>query len=552
MKNIIYIAIFCLTLPAACVHKPQENNLDFEKVLRIDKSKLYSSGNVYHKFKSGEQIIIPSYVKMLTADSSEIRKSLKYEWILGNEVVSTQDTLKLSGYSPETYNGILKITDTRKNIIYSSVFQFSVEARYGEGFLIFAEKEGTSDIGMLSIHEKENKKGYDFSENIYSSSNKGAKFPSGILATNVHFYGIDNIGFDVVDPANGPTDLKVSSMQIIGNARKDFMGEPSFKIKDQIFVTVGEDNYVYALTDAGGVHVRKEKLIRDKNGEKIIPHASFFSSKPIVNSDGDLNITKWMNISDAAHSFAGIKHIMAYDEVSKGIVVINGMKISKIDNSFYADANEPHKNGKGWDGKREYPEITFPVPENLAGYKVLAINGSGFSMNQWGSGQLSVLLILERESDGKLFFFTYRYKNAWGETDINLDLFFPVPDEIKMDKSNLKICNSIGGENNFVYFTANNSRDIYYLNLISGNITKIYSCPEAISCIDVGQVANLTGELNIYGNKVIIGTEEGTIKVLEVTPDSWISGTVSEFCSFKTNMGKIKFVNYCNTQFANI
>lgn len=545
ISNIILSGLVAFVL-ASCYK--DNGNYDYTtepEAITISKEMQYNSVNPSYSafvFKLGEDIEIPA--KYTINDPALTEAMIQFEWILGGEVLSTEPVLKLDSYPSNRYIGIIVMTDLRYSQKYMSEFSFQVDEAYTDGWALLSEKDGMSHLGYLNVDPNTGE--YVFQDDVYAKSNNGASFAAGVTELASHMYSTypQKFGLSIVkQDEEGPFELDIHTMAPMGWLKKEFVSDVAdLKIKSAAYMA----GYVAAITEDGRLYLRAES----KYGfNDVVPHASLFPSLPVV-IDGGLKIDRWINPSNISNDISSINTLIAYDSKNSRCVRISDSKVLPIDEDFYANFIEPHRNGPGWDGYNEYPDIVFPEPYDLSEYNVVAMNGGGWDTDFMAdSPALSVIMLLERKSDGKLFFYAFRYFEVWGMVDIDLDLFFPVPDDIDIDPATMIAQNNLGCGDNIFYFTGKGNKTVYYLNAIYGTLKPVYTSSSEITALGLGEVQNVYAAFGMadytpYYENFLVADADGNVTILKMDAVARATGHPEVLHSFRNPSGKVTHMAY--------
>lgn len=551
-KTILNVFIAFMVLSVVACHK-DNGNYDYSTELGAITISEEMNRNVNDPtkspfvFKVGHPIVIPA--KYEINDPSLTEDNVLIEWILGDVVVCTGKELFLENLSAHNaYSGLLVITDLRYGTKYSSIFSFDVEDIYSNAWTILSEKDGKSILSYLEIDP--NTGDYVLVEDAYAKSNDGNSLASGVTAMTYHMYETSPYiwSLALVQPGDaGVIDLNANNMGVIGNFSNEFVTplEGDAQIVDVAFAS-GDNKSVYLLTDDGKLYGRSEAIYDNS----VVPHASLFPSAPISIEDG-LQITDWINTSriSSMGMMVGLHEIIAYDAKNSRSVFTANLKAVPFDERLYTNTPEPNRNGPGTDGTNTYPDITFPGPEDLSGYQVIGMYGVGYDIDWMADPALSVVMLLKSDTDGKYYFFTYRFFVSWGSYDIDLDLFFPVPETISIDENRFVGIDNIGGPTSILYFLANDNKEIWYLDAITGACGKVFTSDTEITAIGLGEVQNCMaamwmGDYTPYYEKMVVATVDGTIKVLQMDAAARATGKAEVLYSSNTDIGTGRIITY--------
>lgn len=505
-------------------------------------------------FKVGEEVIIP--LKYTINDQMLTKEQLAVEWYFGDDLVSDGETLNL-GYQPlGSYTGLVVITDLRYGTKYSSKYAFQVESTYTQGWAALSDINGATMLSYIEIDPKTGD--YVFMDDVYSKSNEGETLSADVSDMSYHMYGTSPYTYGLSIVQNGPVgpiELDPHSMNVMASVRDRFISSASdIEFKDVAYMS----NAVYALSKDKKVYARKESVYSGA----IVPHASYFPANPVV-VDGGAEVSMWANMCRVSQSsLLAWRGIIAYDELNSRTLYINDMKVTPFSSLFYANNPEPNYGGPGTDGVNTYDDITFPCPEDLSGYNVLGMYAAGYDADIIAEiiygiiPTASVIMLLESKADQKLYFFTYRFTDYYGMLDIDLDLFFPVPADIKINKDNFKGLNHVGGPNHLFYFTANDNKDLYYLDAIYGTCKKVYTANAEITAIGLGEIQNSdaameeffggdpSGFYTPYYQKFLVATKGGDITVLKMDDAARAYGNPSVLKTLSPGVGDFKAFTY--------
>ncbi len=493
----------------------------------------------YFVFKVGTPIEIPA--KYTINDASLTEDMLSFEWFLGDKVVSTDNVLRLEPQPASYYNGMLVIEDTRYGIKYESALSFQVQDTFAEGMAFLTEKDGRSHISYMEVPQGTSD--YVFMPDVYVDE---VELSAGVTGFSYHMYETypQIFGLFVCQPGSeGPIELDAHNMGIVGKFYNGFAGAvPDAAIEEVAYTSDGIYNYLYLRTADGDLYARTD----EKFNNYTVPFSGLFPAMPLPG----VKITNWTNVSKISSMASGWANMIGYDAQNESCVLIKGLKVTPLSDIFYSNATEPHRGGAGYDGTNTYDDITYPEPYALSAYNVIDVIGVGYDTDMLASPALSVVMLLERKSDSKLFFYTWRYWDSWGSIDVDLDLFFPVPSELAIDKTDFVTCvTNLGGPTSILYFAANDNKDLYYLDAIYGTCKKVYSSGSAITGLGMGEVQNPMAALSmdVYGplyETIFVGTEDGKINILKIDAAARAAGNAPVLHTHDLGLGAVKHITY--------
>jgi hypothetical protein len=494
-------------------------------------------------FKLGQDVVIPAKYEILDPGLKD--SDILFEWYMGGKVVSNESVLRMDPYPAGIFLGALIMTDLRFDQKYMCEFSFQVEETYTDGWAILSEKDDFSSLSYMHIDANSGE--YSIENNVYSNANEGVKLPAGVSEMVSHMYDTYPQSFTlsiVKNDEEGPIELDIHSMAPVGKIRKDFLTEPAgIDFKSIAYMAGG----VYALASNGDFYACQNVSVSGN----VVPHSGVFSSSPMV-IPGGIRISKWINASAISMMMTGVNTILAYDETNSRLVRINETKTIPFSTDFYANDPEPHRKGAGWDGTKSYDDISFPDPFDLSGYEVVDMAGCGLDCAAWDTPALSVFMLLKSKADGKYYVYTFRYFDSWGSIDVDLDLFFPLPEDLQIDPQTMILNDYLSGADNIVYFTDSSRKALWYFNCISGNYNKVYQSDSEITGFGPGEVQNLMagwgfGDYTIYYEKFLVGDADGNVKVLKMDAQARASGKPEVL--YSTNVGgKVKHIVYLPNQ----
>ena len=501
----------------------------------------------YPKFKIGTTVTIEA--KYEIADPMLSDDDLAFEWYLGNEVVSTQKTLVLEDLPLGSYTGVIVITDLRYDIKYESAYSFGVESIYVNGWAMISEQNGKSVLSYLELDSSEDK--YKMYTDVYPLSNDGDELSQGVKGLIYTFYNTSpySYGLTILQPAPlGPVEVNANTMKRTSYYYDRFISP----VSDMDIVDAANSySFSYVFTSDKKFYLREDSSYQGSQ----VPNTGLFSSIPVPLED-DMELTHVINTSfiNQLNTYEWGGDVVAFDSKNSRLVLISESKVYPADDSFFGQGtNEPNVGAFGTDGEKTYEDITFPLPSDLSEYNVISMNGVGFDTDYFAwEKKISVAMLLQRKTDNKLFFYTFRLETMYGSYDIDLDLFFPVPDGIDIDVDNFRSIDYIGGPSNILYFTANDDMDIYFLDTVSGLCNKIYSSDVKITVLAKGEAYDfLTGMDLFFGDipvwsqyysKLIIATADGSLKILNADESSRDSGSLPVELTINPNIGEFKHI----------
>lgn len=557
--NYIFVTL-CVTLLAQSCYKDM-GNYDYTTsdlaAITISSEMEYSASSSIKPtfiFKVGEEVVIP--IKYTINDPNLTKEQVSIEWYFGDEMVSTSETLNL-GYQPlGMYTGMVILTDMRYDIKYYRKYAFNVESTYTQGWAALSEINGTTMLSYIEIDPNTGE--YVFMDDVYAKSNDGDALSADVTGMLYHMYDTSPYtwGLSIVkNDEVGPIELDPQSMNVMGTVRDRFITSvDGVKFTDVAYLA----NSVYALTTDKQIYARSEAIFSGS----VVPHSSYFPAAPVV-VDGGAEVSKWVNLSGISRSsLTAWRGLVAYDELNSRCLYIKNMKVTPFSDLFYMNSPEPNFNGPGTDGINTYPDITFPRPEDLSGYNVLGMYAVGYDTDMiaeliYGlTPTASFVMLLESKTDGKLYFFTFRFVDYYGMLDVDLDLFFPVPEDINIDVDDFKALDHLGSPDNTFYFVANNNKDVYYLDAIYGTCKKVYTSSADITAIGLGEIQNgdatmeefFGGDPSVfytpYHEKFLVATAGGDITVLKMNAATRASGSAPVLETLSPGVGDFKQFAY--------
>lgn len=498
-------------------------------------------------FKQDEEIVIEAEY---TINDPNLKESdLTFEWLLRDHAVSTEKTLELENYPSARYYGMILITDTRYNQQYSSEFSFQVDPTYTSGWAVLSEQDGFAQLGYL--YKDANSGEFNFIGDVYANANEGAKIETGVTEMRSHIYSNANSGYlfglSIVQPGTeGPIDLNPQDMSVWGKIKDNFLNNAaaSLNFKGVIY----KDESVYAITESGDLYIRDEGIYANS----VVPHTGKFPSEPVYSAE-KLNITKWINNSPFSNMMVYMPHVPVYNEAGKKCLLIKKGTVTPFTSVFYTNGNdEPHMPGDpGWDGKTSYPDLQFPGPEDLSGYKVISMEGCGYDTAAWIFDEdpfMVVAMFLQRESDGKYFLFSFDLYEKSNNYDVDLSLFYPLPADIDIDPATMLTCGCAGSSSRpGFFFTTRGNTELHYTDASNGVHQKVYTATSPITAMHTGEVNNamgMYGEPGIYYNMFVVGTQAGDVTILDMSDEALVLGNASVLHSVNPGVGKITCIEY--------
>lgn len=540
MKNIykyMLVAAASLLASAACTKlepevtpgdvAPEANAITISTEMK--RNPLGQSYNAF-VFKLGEEVVIPAKYTINNPDLKET--DLTIEWYLGAEVVGTGAEVNLGTFPAGRYSGIIVITDTTTGLKYMDEFNFQVDDAYAEGIAIITDDGSASHLGYMRVDPNTGE--WTYEEDIFAKANNGETFPSGVTSLTHHMYDTYPQTFALSIAAPGYTnEVNVHNMASLGNFNKEFATDANVSF-DAVLPMYGDKYFVAAKTAEGDFYIRTDKT----SGGNVVPHASFFPSRPVSLDNGEkLKITHWAPSTNVSSFIADIDYFVAYDEAGSRCVLISGPKVVPFEEYFFANSFEPNRG-------------VYPDPFDLSDYKVLSLNAGGLDTNWMAFDKFSsIVMILEHKTSGKQYLYAFNFWNTYGSIDVDLTMFEELPSGVKVDAAKVLTANTLGGPANVTYFTANGNKDLYYVNGNYGTYGKVYSSSAAITGIGMGEIQNTMAALWIedytpYFEKMVIGTEDGMINVVTMDEFVRMTGETSVVYSVKSTLGNATKVAY--------
>ena len=492
-------------------------------------------------FKIGDEIVIPA---LYTVNDPMLKEEqILIEWFYGGELAATGKEFKLPPQGTGRYTGVVTLTDLRYDQKYMSQFGFQVEGTYTEGWAVVSE---TADKSLLSYLYIDSEGEYVFKEDVYGASNGGAVLPKGIRAVSETMYNTypQIFALSLVAPGEeGPLQLDCSNMAVLGKTKENFITAPEgIEFKDVAYLY----SNVYALTTDNRLFARTEATYETY----VVPHASVFPSSPVATGDG-CRISQWINTGHISVMMTFFEDLLAYDEANGRCVMIYQNEIIPFSDIFFTGGEMYMPGDSGTDGTNTYDDYKFPNPADMSEYNVKGMWGAGFDTDfmAWSQG-ISVIMLLERKSDAKKFIFTFRFYDAWGMQDIDLDLFFPVPDDMDIDPDKSVILKEyLGGPNNYFFFTSADRKNLWFFNAVTGAKKVIYKSESPISAIGSGEIQDCyvsygMSEYNAYYEKLALGKDDGSIDVIGVDATALATGNAPLVKTLTPGVGAPKFITY--------
>ena len=517
----------------------------------LDFSEMLNYGNYgSYTFRMDEEVTFEVKYKILDPTLNE--NNISYTWFRGSELISTEKALNLGEQLPGDYKLMLVVTDNRFNYTYSIPITYTVTPMYTDGWAVLSDNNGTSELGYFYIDASDNSFS-EFEADLYPKYNNGETLGTEPKELVYHAYGVNSdFALNITQGGTeGPIDLDAGSMTKLGTIKNDFIGEApaNLNVKSPIYKNGG----VFILTEDGDVYLRDEAQY---NGT-IVPHTGKFPSVPAY-IDGGMKISKWINNSALSSMMLDQYFVVGYDEMHDRLITFiasssNTGAILPFTAALYTNANEPHLPGDpGSDGINDYPDIQYPGPEDLSGYDVVALCSYNGSFDD--GSQMYVANILKKESDNTCYLLTFGYWYTSRASDVDLEHFYPFPVEI--DPDHMIYTSNQAGEP-YMYFTANGNKDLYFLNLSNGTCRKIYSSASEITALRTGEASNMMyswgfGALGRYGEKLVVGTVDGQLTVLEVTNTTLAAGNATVLKQYDTGAGKIVAIEYMSNDWLQV
>lgn len=496
-------------------------------------------------FKQGEKISIEAEYTINDPMLSE--DLIAYRWLLGGEVVCTGKVFELEAQPAASYYGMLEVIDTRYNQVYGSDFGFQVDPSYTDGLVLLSDNG--SEARLCYLYKDANTGEFGFEEDIYATSNNGAKLATGAGPLIYHPYNDGNeYGLTIIqDGEDGPVDVNAHDMIPYAKIRDTFLGgnASSLKFKDIIYNEA--TGTAYALTTDGQLYIRDEVTYNNS----IIPQAGRFSA-PYVSEDG-CQVQHLINNSLMSSQFMYVSRIFGYDVKNHRCFYMNYGTMFPFTEEFY---NEEEKNrikpgDPGFDGTNTIPELSFPGPENLEGYEVKKMIGCGYNAGAWvdemfgGDPAFDIIVMLLQNAESRNYLFAYDFRRTEERSrDVALRLFCEWPVEI--DPETIIMPNHLGGANGF-FFTGKGNMDIYYYDLDYGSCRKVYTSEDTVTAMrraETGDGMGIFAEApGVYAGVFVVGTENGTVNVLKMDDTALAMGVTETLYTAKTD-GKITAIEY--------
>ena len=551
MRNIIIFLCFIFLIAGACTK--EVNVIDSQDAISIAEEMNYNPlGSLYaaFTFRQGERIVIPS--KYTINDPTLNEKDLTFEWILGDEVVSTDETLDIDPMPVDRYNGILIITEHRYGMKYSSLFNFEVEPDITAGWAVLTDDGLDAHLNYLYIDVNTGE--YVLKEDVYATQNPGEPLESGAGPLIYHPYSPTEYGLTVIQSGkDGPVDLNAHDMSVYGKIKDNFVaGVPSTDFSD---IAWKLNLYsVCALNENGQLYVRDEASFENAGLPTVVPFSGKFSG-PLVMSEGQYSVSHMINTSLLSSMMVSTELVICYDELNSRCMYVRGTQATPFSDALFVNGEDERymPGDAGWDGTSRVEE-EFPSPSDLSEYNVLKMIACGYSAGEVVMCMppyipypgITVVMILEKKAvPGEYYLFVYDLYDL----DIDLSRFCKWPSDIPIDPETMIVHNMLGASPRY-YFTSEGNMDLYYMDVPFDGPTKygkVYSSDIEITAFGKGPVSNAEydgfgfGAPSIYQDQVLVGDSEGGIKVIgidKVTLKSEVKAT------FASNTGKVTYAEF--------
>ena len=447
----------------------------------------------------------------------ELRDTMdvSFVWFVKDTVVSTDRTLHFKGEKSETINCYLYVTDNGTGIASATYFQIKVLSPFATGWSVLYQKDGKSEIGHVSMLEKEVGEGvveieYRVYEDLYKQQNGGTELGSQPVKFVEH-YSLAETPSEVLviqKGGQGNVELDGNSFQRVLNTYQEFIGEQlptSFNPTDYVYLS-----YLHFIRNGDG-NLYSRLVSNPRDGF----HVAQFNNNPVYIAGG-------MRVDQVFPSaYYTTDMVILYDGLNKRLLPFGSYGATTTGN-----IGELVFTGK-------YPDGYTPL-NDMGDMEVIY----GASCNDFYSvygNECDYSMILRDPQSGKCYYQTFHvlYKKP------NFTVTLPETDAcIEFAGGNLLTENTLFWllkQRAYLFFTAGTNNDKLYYYDTKKKTVHLYKDFEGAEIAAIHPNKGYT--------QLGVGLKNGTFMLFDITDATFISGQ-PELIYSKSGFGEVVDVIY--------
>ena len=485
------------------------------------------------KWGYDEEIVIEPGYRIVHDRVSE--GSLRYEWSIDGETVSTERILSIDPLPVGRHAGSFTVIDAGRNVRYSTIFTLTVTSSFSEGWFILSDAGGKSLLSYVNLVDASTPG--ELVRDVYGEVNDGELGSDPRKVRLVAYDGL-NVAYEwEVLQGSGSVSLDQATLTKTTDIDTEFVGGQA----PEGFVPVDgfqRDGGSIVLSEDGKVYQRDFGFYNDFP----VAHSGKYGTTPVY-FDGGMEIALMNGFDHFTNkSYGHIPYALLYDRLNNRLLSVYGFNVKgNIASKFGVFRALKVPDAASVKPGDTDPEsgLVFPDVAGLGDYTVQAM-GARVAYATVGTATTSTnYLLLRSAADGKYYLLSFSYKmNSESSVALTLDSFRLFPETEGFGAESLFEV-QIGG-NEYIFYTAgSNNEKLYVYNILDDTSKLVYSAGARITSLRPGVVAipSALGK-TAYMERMLLGTEAGGLALLDISADAVESGSLPEIGTF-SGLGKI-------------
>lgn len=483
-----------------------------------------------------EEIVIEPGYRIVHDRVSE--GSLRYEWNIDGETVSTDRILSIDPLSVGRHSGSFTVLDADRQIRYSTIFTLTVTSSFAEGWFILSDDGGKSLLSYVNLVDASTPG--ELVRDVYGEVNEGELGSDPRKVRLVAYDGL-NVAYEwEVLQGSGSVSLDQATLTKTIDIDTEFVGGQA----PEGFVPVDgfqRDGGSIVLSEDGKVYQRDFSFYNDYP----VAHSGKYGTTPVY-FDGGMEIALMNGFDHFTNkSYGHIPYALLYDRLNNRLLSVYGFNVRGNTSSkfgvFRALKVPDAASVKPGDTDPE-SGLVFPDVADLGDYTVQAM-GARVTYATVGVATTSTnYLLLRSKTDGKYYLLSFDYKmNSESSVSLVLNSFRAFPETQGFGPESLFEV-LIGGSEYIFYTAGSNNETLYAYDILSGASAPVYTASSQITALRPG-VVSVPSSFAAYAktnylDRMLLGTTSGTLALLDISEAKIAEGAAPELASF-SGLGKV-------------
>ncbi len=483
-----------------------------------------------------EEIVIEPGYRIVHDRVSE--NSLRYEWSVDGETVSTERILSIDPLPVGRHAGSFTVLDAGRKVRYSTIFTLTITSSFAEGWFILSDDGGKSLLSYVNLVDASTPG--ELVRDVYGEVNEGELGSDPRKIRLVAYDGqsvayewevLQGSGSVSLDQATLTRTIDIDTEFVGGQAPAGFVPVDGFQ----------RDGGSVVLSEDGKVYQRDFAFYNDYP----VAHSGKYGTTPVY-FDGGMEIALMNGFDHFTNkSYGHIPYALLYDRLNNRLLSVYGFNVKGNAASkfgvFRALKIPAAAAVKPGDVDPE-SGLVFPDVAGLGNYTVQAM-GARVAYAAVGVATASTnYLLLRSAADGKYYLLSFDYKmNSESSVAITLQGFRAFPETPGFGPESLFEVR-IGGSENIFYTAGTNNETLYAYDIPSGTSAPVYTAPSQITALRPG-VVSVPSQFaayakTIYLDRMLLGTKSGALALLDISEAKIAEGAAPELATF-SGLGKV-------------